>query len=198
MNLATTLPLLLGLAWLLPLGSFAVIVLFGPRLGRRGVGAGYLATGAILAGFVLSVVATLGWLAEHPIVAAGHADAHAAEPIPPVSGEWYTLAAFGSLRITIGYYIDSLTLVHVLRWSRSWPRASTSTRSATCTRNCDDVTDRDGHAGRRPAARSAAAGSAGSSSTCRCSASACWDWSSPATSRWCSSSGNWSASARIC
>ena len=33
MDLARALPLLLGLAWLLPLGSFALIVLLGPRLG---------------------------------------------------------------------------------------------------------------------------------------------------------------------
>ena len=36
MDLNQTLPLLLGLAWLLPLASFALIVLFGPRMGKAG------------------------------------------------------------------------------------------------------------------------------------------------------------------
>ncbi len=45
---AETLSMLLGAAWLLPLASFAVIVLFGPRMGKHGVLAGYVATGAIL------------------------------------------------------------------------------------------------------------------------------------------------------
>ena len=30
--------------------------------------------------------------------------------VAPVSGDWYVLARFGSLRLTIGYYIDSLTV----------------------------------------------------------------------------------------
>ncbi|MBN2024321.1 MAG: NADH-quinone oxidoreductase subunit L [Pirellulales bacterium] len=109
MDLSTTLPILLGLAWLLPLASFALVVLFGPWMGRRGVGAGYLATGAIAAAFVLSFVALLGWLGQHGL-ASGEHGAHA-DPIPPVAGEWYALGTFGALTITIGYYIDSLTLV---------------------------------------------------------------------------------------
>ena len=33
------------------------------------------------------------------------------EPVtPPVCGDWYVFADFGRLRLTIGYYIDSLTL----------------------------------------------------------------------------------------
>ena len=111
MDLAATLPLLLCLAWLLPLGSFGVIVLFGPRLGRRGIGAGYLATLAIMASFVLSLIATLAWVAQHPVAATVHGDGHAASAVQPLYGEWYDLGAFGSLHITIGYYIDSLTLV---------------------------------------------------------------------------------------
>jgi proton-translocating NADH-quinone oxidoreductase chain L len=111
MDPASTLPVLLCLAWLLPLGSFGVIVLFGPRLGRRGIGAGYLATLAIMASFVLSLIATLGWLSQHPL-AAVHGDAHAAgNMIQPLFGDWYALGNFGLLHLTIGYYIDSLTLV---------------------------------------------------------------------------------------
>ncbi|MFO0899876.1 MAG: NADH-quinone oxidoreductase subunit L [Pirellulales bacterium] len=46
----------------------------------------------------------------------GHAvdAAHASHPVivpPSVSGEWYTLATPGKLRISIGYYIDSLTVL---------------------------------------------------------------------------------------
>ena len=62
MEFARLLPLLLGTAWLLPLASFAVIVLVGPRLGRHGRGAGWLATAAIGAGFLLSVAALVVWL----------------------------------------------------------------------------------------------------------------------------------------
>ena len=123
MELDKTLPILLGLAWLLPLASFVLILLFGPRMGKAGRGAGYLATGAIICSFVLSLVAMGGWLSAHPVGAPEHhaaaeADSHhgeaAPEVIEPVSGDWYSLASFGSLHITIGYYIDSLTLAMFL------------------------------------------------------------------------------------
>ena len=38
MTLANTLPILLGLAWLLPLVSFVLIVFFGKHMGRHGWG----------------------------------------------------------------------------------------------------------------------------------------------------------------
>lgn len=46
---------------------------------------------------------------------AGHHDAakHAAEDeqvVEPVSGDWYSVGEFGSLKLTIGYYIDGLTV----------------------------------------------------------------------------------------
>ena len=138
MESAVLLPRLLGLAWLLPLGSFAAIVLVGPRMGKGGRGAGLLATGTILASFLLAATALGVWLGGHPIsagaqdatgqhrLAAGsdhpalpgsgthgappHAHPAAPESIEPVSGDWYTLARFGSLRLTIGYYIDALTV----------------------------------------------------------------------------------------
>ena len=56
MRLEELLPLLLGLAWLVPLGSFALVLAFGPRMGRGGRGAGYVATGAIIVSFLLSLV----------------------------------------------------------------------------------------------------------------------------------------------
>jgi NADH-quinone oxidoreductase subunit L len=110
MELTSALPLLLGLAWLLPLASFAMIVLFGPRMGKSGRYAAYVATAAIVAGFVLSVTALGLWLSHYPLTAAGHSSHAAAVRPQPVAGDWYVLGSFGSLRITIGYYIDSLTL----------------------------------------------------------------------------------------
>ena len=98
------LPKLLCAAWLLPLASFVLIVFFGKRMGHGGKGAGYVATGAIVSAFALSLTALICWLAVHPL-AASHA-----EPPPPISGDWYTLGHFGSLSLTVGYYIDSLTL----------------------------------------------------------------------------------------
>ncbi len=159
MDLATTLPSLLGFAWLLPLASFVIIWLFGPRLGPAGKHGGYVATGAILGSFVLSLIALLSWTGKHGVfVEAHHGDSNAAALAPldsapvdrsPVqfrltaapaagsdhvhddeghhdeghhahhdhegkayyTGDWYTLAKFGDLRLTIGYYIDSLTVV---------------------------------------------------------------------------------------
>ncbi len=149
MDPVTTLPLLLGLAWLVPLVSFALIVLFGPRMGKAGVGAGYVATGAIGVSCALSVFALLFvWLPNYDLPdTSAHEESHAAATVPEhrtadaehehgeadegehaaahdaghhdvtytekpaISGDWYTLGQFGSLRITIGYYIDSLTVL---------------------------------------------------------------------------------------
>ena len=148
MDPASSLKWLLGIAWLLPLMSFGLIVLLGPKMGRAGRHAGLVAAGAIIAGCLLSIVALFGvWIphygfGQHHAVgdSAEHADAsdlpqnvesslhlasavvssaaHGAdsshhEQAPPVyfAGDWYTLGQFGSLKITIGYYIDSLTLV---------------------------------------------------------------------------------------
>ncbi len=99
-------PILLAAAWLLPLGSFTAIVFFGPRMGRHGVGAGYVATGAIAGSFVLSLLALVGWLAQHPIAHGGHA----AGAVSALWGDWYALGRFGSLAVTIGYYVDALTV----------------------------------------------------------------------------------------
>ena len=55
---------------------------------------------------MLSLVALVAWLVHHPIPA----EAHDAEPIAPIIGDRYTLGQFGTLEITIGYYIDALTV----------------------------------------------------------------------------------------
>ena len=134
-SLASLLPMLLGIAWLLPLASFTLIVLFGPRLGKHGVGAAYLATSAIVIGLVCSVIALAGWLGKYGFSAAPHeaeisasadgAAGHAAAGEHAAGGEhhgrplgkpvaytadWYTLGEFGSLKISISYYIDALTV----------------------------------------------------------------------------------------
>jgi NADH:ubiquinone oxidoreductase subunit 5 (subunit L)/multisubunit Na+/H+ antiporter MnhA subunit len=110
------LPLLLGLAWLLPLCSFAAILFFGPRMGKGGRGAAYLATGAIVLAFALSLTAHVCWLMEHPLSGPEASAAEGADPaivgnrVAAVTGDWYSLAEFGPLNISIGYYIDSLTI----------------------------------------------------------------------------------------
>lgn len=132
MDLSTTLPLLLGIAWLLPLASFTLIVLFGPRMGKHGLGAGYLATFAILVGAVCSWIALFAWFghygfkpaeeahavaaaeSEHAVaehVAMEHGE-HATEHESPraYTNDLYTLGRFGSLKITLSYYIDALTV----------------------------------------------------------------------------------------
>ena len=109
----TLLPLLLVTAWLLPLASFALLVFFGPRMGKHGHGAGIVATGAIGLAFVFSLVSLCTWLWAHPITLSGEAghSAHAAVlAVPAVSGTLYTLGSFGSLEVGLSYYIDALTV----------------------------------------------------------------------------------------
>jgi len=72
------LPPLLGTAWLLPLLSFAVIVFFGPRLGKHGVLGGYVAAAAILGSFVLSAVSLAIWIGN-----TDKPEHHAAAPARP-------------------------------------------------------------------------------------------------------------------
>ena len=84
MDINTLLPLLLALAWLLPLASFVLIVLFGPRMGKAGYYAAYVATAAIVAGFVLSVAA-LGVVAVASSARPPATASHAAGPPPAIS-----------------------------------------------------------------------------------------------------------------
>src|SRR5690242_6642700 len=128
MNLSSTLPTLLGIAWLLPLASFVLILFFGKHMGSHGKGAPFVACGAIIGAFLLSAVSLCGWLGEHPLSAAHHEAAteggllekapvegvapteHAAAPPAAYSGDWYTLVQVGKLKLTIGWYIDALTV----------------------------------------------------------------------------------------
>jgi NADH:ubiquinone oxidoreductase subunit 5 (subunit L)/multisubunit Na+/H+ antiporter MnhA subunit len=148
MQLEQALPLLLGAAWLLPLASFALIVLVGPKMGKAGVAAGWLATGAIVGSLALSLVAFGLWIGEHPVRAAEHGEhaeegeggggegvregeqegvreragaragageeegeeSHEGHGTAAYAGDWYSLGQWGPLAITIGYYIDALTV----------------------------------------------------------------------------------------
>ena len=56
MGAVEAIPTLLGIAVLLPLVSFGLIVLFGPKMGPHGKFAAYVACSAIIAGFVLSAI----------------------------------------------------------------------------------------------------------------------------------------------
>jgi len=76
MDLAELLPKLLCIAWLLPLASFTLILFFGPRMGKHGVLASYVATGAIVGAFLLSAGSFAIWLGTHGARApAAHHDA---------------------------------------------------------------------------------------------------------------------------
>ena len=139
MDSASTLPMLLGLAWLVPLASFVAILFFGPRMGPHGRNAAWVATAAIVTSLVLSLAAFVTWLGAHPVKAvhhghhetaahaddhgggghdtshsqaAQHDDHHAAEAAPVAyAGDWYTLYEAGSLKLSIGWYIDALTVL---------------------------------------------------------------------------------------
>ena len=143
MDLAHTLPTLLGIAWLLPLASFVLIVFFGKHMGHHGKAASYLAAGAIMTSCALSVVSLIGWVtysgagethspatgapAAHEAansatpfklvsttvaqpVADEHGGGHAAKEKVAFFGDWYSLAEVGPLKLTIGWYIDALTV----------------------------------------------------------------------------------------
>jgi len=159
MDLGSTLSTLLGVALVLPLVSFVIILLLGPRMGKGGVMAAYVATGAIMSAGFLSFISLGLWLYHHGAAAPGehhaavvpstasveslaiagpsvvsnqvvrpasfapekgehagatdaHHDAHAHAIHEPqaYTGEWYTLGEFGRLRVSIGYYIDALTI----------------------------------------------------------------------------------------
>jgi NADH:ubiquinone oxidoreductase subunit 5 (subunit L)/multisubunit Na+/H+ antiporter MnhA subunit len=130
-----SIPILLGAAWLLPLLSFTIIVLFGPKLGPHGKYASYVAAGAIVTGFVLSLISLFSWIGtngfdgkkadhEKPVALAsadpglgadetsdGHGG-HEIKSVPPLTGEWYVLGEIDkTLRLTIGYHIDALTVI---------------------------------------------------------------------------------------
>lgn len=134
MDPQSPLPFLLACAWLVPLASFVTILLFGKYMGPGGKFGGYLATLAIVTSVVFSLTAMGVWLKNYPIKDTAHHaeshegehdetasavgeaehaahDTHANNPAPPyITGNWYSLAEIGNLKLTIGYYIDALTV----------------------------------------------------------------------------------------
>lgn len=136
MDWASNIPTLLAGAWLLPLASFAIILVGGRRLGRAGSGAAWIACAAIVGSFCLSTIALAAWLWINPLLPTAdhvqHGAAHEAtplaadhsedssqgsphsfghaKPVQPLSGLWYTLGEFGSTRVAVSYYIDGLTV----------------------------------------------------------------------------------------
>jgi NADH-quinone oxidoreductase subunit L len=132
MEISNTLGTLLGIAWLLPLAGFAIEVFGGYwQQSRLSKAAAYLAVGCIASGFVCSTIAFVSW-GNHThwaaLESAEHAEGHEGEPggnehsegehfthsagsETAISGTFYTLATFGNLKLSIDYYIDSLTLV---------------------------------------------------------------------------------------
>src|SRR5471030_548449 len=71
------LSVLLGAAVLLPLASFVLILFFGPRMGKSGEFAAYVAAGAIVCSGLLSFTSLAFWLGNHWPGDSSHHAAHA-------------------------------------------------------------------------------------------------------------------------
>jgi len=74
----STIPTLLGWAVILPLLSFFVILVFGPKMGQAGRNASYLAAAAIGTAALLSFAALAIWLSQHFPAAEATESEHAA------------------------------------------------------------------------------------------------------------------------
>ncbi len=139
-SLGNKLSTLLAIAWLLPLFGFVVEVfaMSWPNANRKSKAAAYFAIFCIGFGFVCSSIAFYEWgegtdwaafkavdhghsevanAAEHGEHAAtGHDDhehkaaTHETPKRTVFSGTFYNLAQFGNLKLSLDYYIDSLTL----------------------------------------------------------------------------------------
>lgn len=108
MNALSVIPQLLFIAWMLPLASFVVVLVTGSFLERYARIAGFIATASIGAGCLLSLAAASIWLRVNPLSTSGnHVAAHT---VSPLVGDWYTFAEFGRVKLSLGYYIDTLTL----------------------------------------------------------------------------------------
>ena len=78
MTAAQLFPILLGIAWLIPLASFVAILFFGNRMGDHGKGAATVATSAIGVSFFLSLITFFAWvMAGHEVSSPHHDDSHA-------------------------------------------------------------------------------------------------------------------------
>lgn len=79
-TITSIIPGILGTAVLLPLCSFLVIFLLGPRMGRHGEGGGFVALGAIVTSFALSIVSLVIWLSSYPLVSSHHSGEGHSDP----------------------------------------------------------------------------------------------------------------------
>ena len=102
MGAAQAIPTLLGIAVLLPLASFGLLVFFGPRLGPNGKFAGYVACAAIGSGFVLSVLSLWFWLDRHHLPAAHAVERHDEEHIAQADGLAATLVQYTQAGVADG------------------------------------------------------------------------------------------------
>jgi len=94
---------MLMVAWLAPLVGFAIEIFAGYwQENRKSKTAAHLAVGCIATGFVCSLLALLRFYQ--------FSNAAGGEKIS-FTGEIYRLATFGSLKLSVGYYIDSLTII---------------------------------------------------------------------------------------
>lgn len=119
-----TLKFWLMIAWLLPLVGFVVQMAIGMTSRKPGVRklAGYVAIACIAGSFVCSVIAFSEWgTASSWSIWQDSAEINTAERETPNtesetiwSGQIYEVAAFGPYRLTIDYYIDSLTMAMLL------------------------------------------------------------------------------------
>ncbi len=130
-DLAQELSTLLAVAWLCPLLSFVIAIFNGFTWSRLSRKAAICSVATIATGFVCSAIAMSKWdcaadraaqVSAESAAEAGHQkggddahghdahDAHSAPKLPVVAGTFYDLAKFGSLKLSISYYIDSLTL----------------------------------------------------------------------------------------
>ena len=142
MDPVTALPKLLGLAWLLPLASFTLIVFFGPRMGKAGSLGRLRGHRRHPDSCVLSLVALLCvWMPNYggcratavaltkparraaadrtmPRRARAAPAGACLDGVKPITGDWYTLAQFGSLAADDRLLHRLADRADVLPWSR--------------------------------------------------------------------------------
>ena len=108
MSVDSLIPLLLTLAWLAPLVGMVVSWIAGRLVvDRRSRLPAWIAIGAMAVSLILALLAGFVWWVNQPIPA----DDHWYARLAPLSGIYYTLGDFGGLNLSIGYYIDTLTLL---------------------------------------------------------------------------------------
>lgn len=102
---------LLTVAWLLPLFGFLAEIYWLRWSHRLSRSSAICAVGCIAIGFICSFSALLVWCStDTPAPTVDSSDHHHAT-VRAYSGSFYQLAKFGSLNLSLDWYIDSLTLL---------------------------------------------------------------------------------------